>query len=290
MASLDLHNKRVLAALAIAVVLPLAIVESIAAWRLPSRVPTASDWESAQARVRSEHKDGELIVFAPAWLDQIGRSHLGDRMPLSMVGRASEDRYGRVWVVGLRNAVADAVRGGTLVSSERFGQLTVSLWEKPSVKVLYDFVESWDQARISVLRGADDKPCLVEGPEARKCPQSKVERRTAEVDYQPRRSLLVPIEAGATTRIEYDVTLGSKLVVFVGLHDYYARKSADGKLDVRVSIDGAELRHVEHGNNSGWQRLAIDTPGMTGQHTVRIDVSAKSAAWRIAAIAAEVQQ
>ena len=139
-----------------------------------------------------------------------------------------------------------------------------------------------------VVRG-NEQPCLVDG-DGRKCPQSRVEIRTAEVDYLPRRGIVVPIESGAATRIEYDVELGRKLIAFVGLHDYYARKSADGKLDLRVFIDGAEKAHVEHGNQNGWQRIEIDTAGMKGQHAVRFEVAARSAAWRTAVVAGEVQQ
>ncbi len=286
--ALDSHITRVMAAVAAAVIFPIAVVESIAAYRLPARVASADDWTKASARVRKDFASGDLLVFAPAWVDQIGRSKLGDLMPVEMIARSSDDAYGRVWVVGVRGARAELPASAKLVSSEQLGQLTVSLYEKPAVKILYDFVAHFEAARVTLVRN-EERPCLGDG-EARKCGQSRIERRTAEVDYQPRRAILVPVEAGATTRLEYDVELGSKLVVYVGLHDYYARKSADGKLDVRIAIDGQEKRHVEHRNDGGWERVELDTRGLTGQHTVRFDVSAKAAVWRIGAIAAEVQQ
>ncbi len=283
------HHKRILAAIAAAVILPLALVEAIAAYRLPARVATPADWSGAAAEVKRGFAEGDLLIFAPAWLDPLGRSHLGELTPPAMLGRASDDRYARIWVVGMRDAQPDAVRGATLRSSQRHGQLTVSLYEKPAVRVLTDLVERFDAARVSIVRGGDEKPCLVDGP-GRKCPQSRVERRITEVEYEPRRAVLAPIEAGGTTRVEWDVELGGKLVIFVGLHDYYARKVADGKLTVRVAIDGAEKHAVEHANGDGWRRIELATAGLAGSHTVRVEVSAKAAAWRLAAIAGEVQQ
>lgn len=282
-------RKKVLAAVVAAIILPIAIVEAIAAWRLPARVPTASDWASASARVRREWQPGDLLIFAPSWLDQIGRSHLGDLTSVEMLGRADDDRYARIWVVGLRAARSAETAHATEQSRDVFGQLTVARYEQPAATVKLDFVAAFNEARVTSIKRDVEKPCLADG-ETRRCSGTVIERRTTEVEYEPRRAILVPIDADAITRLEYDVELGKQLVVHLGLHDYYARKVADGPIDLRVLIDGVERTNIHHGNRDGWRRIDIDTSTLApGKHVVRFEVSAKAAAWRLAAIAAEAR-
>jgi hypothetical protein len=111
-----------------------------------------------------------------------------------------------------------------------------------------------------------------------------------EIDYQPRYGVVVPAEAGLRTIVEYaDVPaaawVGAELVVWLGLHDYYARKTESGPVDVVVEV--GSRRAARSVPPAGWHRLALrpDGPG-----PVRIEVSAKDARARHLGLAAEVRR
>jgi hypothetical protein len=100
-----------------------------------------------------------------------------------------------------------------------------------------------------------------------------------EIDYQPRRGILAPLQQGRATTLEWTgVPAARTLVGWVGLHDYYARKSADGPIQLKLMIDGKLARTVDARNADGWKRFELDLP--PGPHTVRVELSAPNAAWR----------
>jgi hypothetical protein len=278
---------RLAAALAVALA-ALALVETAVALTAPARAPAAADWEAAAAEVRAAFADGDLIVFAPAWADQVGRAHL--EVPVEMAGRADADRYRRVWEVSIRGAHAPEAAGARLVRQTRHGRVTVALFEKPSVTVGYDFTARLDEARVTQVYGSDEQPCYRDGPGFH-CAGTRIERRTLEVDYRPHRGILCPAVAARTTRIEFaEVPLGAQLVGYTGLHDYYSRKNADGPVDLRVFIDGRERLAVRHQNRDGWRRFSVDTRGESGgAHRVRFEVSAPQPAWRTFGFHAETR-
>src|SRR5256885_922342 len=83
------------------------------------------------------------------------------------------------------------------------------------------------------------------------------ERRTLEVDYRPRRGILTPVDGARTTALEFTTALlGTQLVGYTGMHDYYARKSGDGPVDFRLLIDGRVRLTLRHHNQDGWRRFA----------------------------------
>ena len=85
--------------------------------------------------------------------------------------------------------------------------------------------------------------------------------------------------------------LGKSLVVYSGMHDYYARKNSDAKVDFRVSIDGQERLNVQVGNDDKWSRFEIDTKRWAGtRHEVRFDVFARSPQWRNLGFHAEARR
>lgn len=247
----------------------LALIETAQALLGPGREASEADWKAAAAEVRAGFHPGDLIVFAPYWADQTGRMHLGDLVTVEMAGRADADRYGRIWEVAIRGARAPETRDLVPVRRGQHGRVTVALYQKPAVQIAYDFTTAFSQARVS--------------------PGTRAEPRTLEIDYQPRRGLLTPVERGRTTTIEYpDVPLGRTLVGYTGLHDYYSRKRADGPVDFKVFIDGEEKLAVRHGNDDGWRRFSVETkPGL---HTVRFEVSAKDPAFRTFGFHAEARR
>ena len=250
----------------LALVALIAVVESANALWAPHRVASDADWIDAAAEVRAGFKDGDLVAIAPAWSDQVGRQFLGEFISVEMAGRADADRYPRVWEVSIRGARAPETLGAKLIKEAQHGRVRVALYEKPSVRVLYDFTTHVVEA---ITNG-------------------RVEPRTLEVDYRPHRGLLIPAEPRAT-RVEFrDVGLGSKLVGYTGLHDYYSRKNGDGTVDFRVFVDDKPALQITHKNDDGWRRFEIATT--PGRHDVRFEIAAPNPAWRTFGFHAEARE
>jgi len=256
------------AAIFAAVVALLALVETGVALTARARVATDADWQAAAAEVRAGFTAGDVIAFAPAWVDQIGRAHLGDLVTVEMAGRSDADRYARVWEVSIRGERAPETKGARLVRQSQHGRVRVALYEKSATPVLYDFTQHAQEligGRFSV--------------------------RTLEIDYRPRRGILVQPSPQPTTFQWREVPLGSSLVVYAGLHDYYARKSADGIVDFSVDVDGVEKLRARIGNDDGWRRFDIDTTRLAGgRHDVRFLVSSAQPAWRNLGFHAEARR
>jgi hypothetical protein len=249
------HRAAVIVAALIAL---LALVETGAALTARARVATDGDWAAAAAEVRAGFGPGDVIAFAPGWVDPIGRAALGDLVTVEMAGRSDVDRYARVWEVSIRGAHSPDTDGARLVHATQHGRVRVALFEKSATPVVYDFTAHAEE--------------LIGG---------RYERRTLEIDYRPRRGILVPVAAQPTTYQWREVPLGDTLVVYAGLHDYYARKSADGVVDLRVDVDGVPKLTARIGNADGWRRFTLDTRALAGaRHAVTFRVSAANPAWR----------
>jgi hypothetical protein len=251
---------------ALGIVALVAAVESANALWAPGRVAGDADWINVTAEVRAGFREGDLIVIAPEWSDQLGRQYLGEMIPVEMAGRADADRYARVWEVSIRGARAPETKGLKAIHQSQHGRVHLALYEKPSVRVLFDFTSRFAQAISS----------------------GRAEPRTLEIDYRPHRGVLVPAEV-KPTRIEYrDAQLGGKLVGYTGLHDYYSRKNGDGPVDFRLFVDDAKVLDVRHHNDEGWRRFEV--PTTPGRHTVRFEVSAPNPSWRTFGFHAEARQ
>ncbi len=274
------------AVVAAALVALLALVETATALTARLRVAGDDDWRAAAAEVRAGFTAGDLIVFAPGWVDQIGRAWLGDLIPVEMAGRSDADRYARVWVVSIRGARAPEAAGARLARTTQHGRVRVTLYDKTAQPLVWDFTAHADEARVTQsLPGTPARaatPCYGDPQNGWRCAGSHVERRTLEVDYRPRRGLLVPADGARTTHVDFaEAPLGGTLVVYAGMHDYYARKNAEGPVDFRVAVDGKELLAARVGNGDGWRRFDLDTRAFAGgRHAVRFDVSAANSAWR----------
>ena len=169
----------------------------------------------------------------------------------------------------------------------------MALYEKPSVSVLYDFTAHADEARVTqTIGGAAETPCYHDSGAIGRCPGSRVERRTMEIDYRPRRGILAPADNNRTTHVTFgEVPLGKSLVVYAGIHDYYARKNSDAPVDFKLSIDGQEKLNVHVGNDDRWSRFEIDTSQLAGtRHEVRWDVFARNPQWRNLGFHAEARR
>jgi hypothetical protein len=208
-----------------ALVIGLAAWEIITLWRVHADAPTADDWQTAQAVVRKAFRRGDLIVFAPAWVDPVGRAYLGDLMTLEDVARPDAGRYGRIWEVSIRGAVAPEVRGLAAVDDRTAGEVRVRLFERPAPRTVWS---------------TNDRAHLLE------------------VDFTPHLCVLLPPSRDALTPGRLDlgtVPLGTELRVWAGLSDFRARKENWAAVMVRVLVDDNEGARASVANDDGWLGL-----------------------------------
>jgi hypothetical protein len=214
----------------------------LAAWEIGTlahvhaAAPDDADWKAATALIRAEFKPGQdLIVFAPAWVDPVGRQWLGDHLGLDDLARMDAARYARLWEVSVRGAVPpETERLGAPTYTVHFGGVRVRRFEQKPASVIW-------------------------------APQEGQEIQ--EVAHTPRRCV-----RGLGKHDFHAVSLGSTLQVYAGLADVWARRDNRAYARVRVLVDGQEVASASIGNDDGWKRLAPVTT-TPGPHEVSFDVS-----------------
>lgn len=235
----------------LAALLPAALLVTVAVWeigataRAPSGVPGDADWARAAASVRERIAPGELVVFAPRWVDPVGRLHAGDLLSLEDAARMDAARYPAIWELSIRGARAPETRGLRAASTDRFGGVTVRRFEQEPAVVVSDLVAL--------------------------APPSKVV--LAEVGFAPHRCVqLVPPPERSLPLSFGTIPLGSALVGYVGLADVFTRRDVRNPGRLEVQIDGATVATITVGVDDGWRRFEVATT--PGEHTVEVIATA----------------
>ena len=219
-----------------------ALWEIWASARAGSDVPGDPAWAAAATAVRERHAPGELIVFAPRWIDPVGRMHLGDLLPIDMAARMDDARYATVWELSIRAAEAPEARGRRVDWSRDAGGGRVRRLVREPVHVLTDFVADFARARV-------------EGRAV-----GRVEVRLEEVGFEPHRCVRVEPQPDQTVRVRYPgARLGTRLVGYVGLADVFTRRDVRAPGELAVHIDGRQVAAVRAGVDDGWVRFEAET-------------------------------
>lgn len=222
----------------------LSLWEVCATPRNAASVPSDRAWGKVAKLVRSEHRAGDLIVFAPRWIDPVGRLHLGDLIPIDMAARMDAERYARIWEISIRGERAPETAGLTPAKTAKEAGIAVRLFERTPVTVLTDIRE-----QLSVMRTDGARPSL----------------ELAEVGFTPKRCLQVTPSPGRPVRMTFaGLSLGSRLVGGVGLADVFTRRDIRAPGSLAIEIGGKVLATVTAGVDDGWVRFDIPTtPGIT---------------------------
>jgi hypothetical protein len=231
-----------LAAVPAVLLAAIAIWEATSAPRAGAGVPEDDAWTRAAAVVRAGHRPGDLIVFAPGWIDPVGRLHLGDLIPLDMAARMDADRYGRIWELSIRGARAPDTAGLSPALTHEEGGVTVRRFEREPAQILADLRERLPTARVE---GAAAPPRL----------------ELAEVGFTPRRCILVVPRPGAPVRVTFPDLPAGRLVGHVGLADVFTRRDERRPGRLTALQHGRALAEVTAGVDDGWLRFAAPAPG-----------------------------
>lgn len=277
------RSGRVLAGMAPALALLLcALWELWASARAGSDVPGDAAWAAAAEAVRARHQAGDLIVFAPDWIDPVGRLHLGDLIPVDMAARMDDARYGTLWELSIRGAEAAEARGRRLDWRADFDGVRVRRLVRAPAVVLTDFVDALDRARPSVRPSVLTEGRVVNGPEV----------RLEEVGFAPHRCVRVEPWPGETVRIHYPgVRLGTRLVGHVGLADVFTRRDVRDPGALSVRVDGREVASARFGVDDGWVRFEAETrPAERADVVFAATAVGPGARERLVCFAAEARQ
>jgi hypothetical protein len=224
---------------------PALLLIAISAWEMcaarrdAASVPEADAWRAAAAVVRAGYRPGDLIVFAPDWIDPVGRMHLGDLIPLPVAARMDAARYGRIWELAIRGAHAPDVRGLAPVAAEDHGGVAVRRYERAPAVVVGDVLD-----RLATATSDGPRPTL----------------ELTEVGFAPHRCVQISPAPGQPVRIAFPgLPLGRELVGYAGIADVFTRRDvrSPGRLD--VEIGGAVVASVAPGVDDGWVRFAAPT-------------------------------
>jgi hypothetical protein len=261
--------------------IPALVLVVVAAWSTcriegaPDGVPGDAAWREAAAAVRARHHAGDLIVFAPAWVDPVGRLHLGDLIPVEMAARMDADRHGTIWELSIRGARAPESRGLTPAWQGSFGGVSARLFERPPIEVATDLVAAFASGSVRV-----------DGPRARG-PSVEV----AEVGFAPRRCVQVVPQPGRTVTMTWPgVEVGRELVGYVGLADVFTRRDVRDPGELAVRIGGREVARVRVGVDDGWVRFAAPTTPGRGDVVVEATAVGERARDRLICFAAEARR
>ncbi len=263
----------------LAALVPAILLVAVSVWeigataRARGSVPGDAAWRAAGDAVRERHADGELIVFAPRWIDPVGRLHLGDLISVDDATRMDADRYGVIWELSIRGARAPETAGLTPAWSQDFDGVTVRRFERTPAVVVTDLV-----AEASRIQAGADKTC---GPDV----------VITEVGFEPHRCVRVIPKAGKSVTLDYGtVELGGTLVGHVGLADVFTRRDVRTPAQLDVMIDGEVVATRRFGVDDGWQRFeAATTPGPHQLQVIATSVHPKGKD-RVVCFAAEARQ
>lgn len=228
------------ATLAAAAVLVLAVWEIATLARVRAAAPREADWRAAAAAVEADLEPRDLVVFAPAWVDPVGRMALGHRLSLDDLARMDAARYARIWELSIRGARAPETAGlGRPAFDRVFGAVRVRRYDRPAGAAAEVVWALHDQAPV------------------------------AEVAHRPHRCVILrpPAKRDAGT-----VTLGSQLVVTAGLSDVWARRDNRAFARLDVIVDGEKVTSAVVGNDSGWVALPVVST-IPGPHQVRFEAA-----------------
>ena len=218
----------------------ISLWEVCAARRDAAAVPGDAAWHAAAERVRAGYRPGDLIVFAPAWIDPVGRMQLGDLISLDAAARMDAARYGRIWELAIRGARSPDTAGLSPVSADDDGGVVVRRYERAPAIVVGDVLD-----RLATATTTGTRPTL----------------ELAEVGFAPHRCLQVSPAPGTPLRVAFPgFPLGRELVGYVGIADVFTRRDVRSPVRLEVELAGRIIASAEAGVDDGWVRFAAATP------------------------------
>ena len=264
------------------------VVELLAHVKQSHGAPSDADWNAARDAVRATQQPGDLVVFAPSWVDPLGRKWFGrDLATVAREARADEARFARALEVSIRGQHVPELRAWKKTSERSVGAITITVLENPSpVRVLDDLLAHDGPQGMRVVRA--------EGGREQECAFSKGQVQTGNLgfgpaipgdkfqcaggsfvgitvmpvlDYSARRCFYAsPAGGAAAIRIEFkQVQLGTVLHGHHGLYVEAERMRDGAPVTLAFRIGDKSLGRVVHVDGDGWKPFELPTAEWAGQ-------------------------
>jgi hypothetical protein len=260
----------------IAIVGALALVSasllSLVFWaRLPGRLPADADYQRAEALIRSQVREGDIIVLAPSWAER-GRQFLTSAPVYAGYDFTEEPPHGtdRIWLVALADAprfsLEDARRAlqsqaSPAAAGERIGQLWVEPYSLKRKPQLFSFTDSISKASATV-EWTRDEPCRRLPSGALQCSRgdwNKLQPGWFEVNERPAYCLWAHPTDNGSIRLSYPAVPSGELRGWAAI----VGQAAEGRgasVEIQVDVDGKYLRQFSFPNAIGKQPFAVALP------------------------------
>jgi hypothetical protein len=280
-----LRFTRFLPALALAV----AILELALHLRQTRPRDDASDYLAVRAALSNDLTPNDLIVFAPAWTEPVGRKAFGDVLGMERAGYADTSRYARIFEVSRDLETLWSLSAIPVREVRSFGGLSVREHIPSAPELVRDDLLLHIPTQAQVFAGdracpwtqgrAEAGPWGVAKPSATYACGGVWSAKIMLLDggYQSRYCMYTP----PGTRIEFeDVEFAKQIVVHLGFHRAQEQAAQTEGVQVTASVN-AELpsgvisrRELGKGSHregegsfgqKGWSEFRIETPALDGQ-------------------------
>jgi hypothetical protein len=247
------------------------------------------DWLAARDAVKAEAKPEDLVIFAPFWVDPIGRRWFGDELAgLKREARPDETRFPRAFEVGIRGDHRPELEGWKKVSERQVGKVTIGLYENPApVKLHTDLLDLVGPERMTVSRseGQNESPCPwqhgVGQPGGLGVPQGVAlpgDRFVCSgggyvglavlhaLDHHPHLCLFASPQGGGSLKIKFsNVRFGTALHGHSGVQWVTERVPSLDRASVTFSAFDRPIGQNVHKIGAGWTGFEFPTPELAGK-------------------------
>ena len=275
-----------------AIAIPIVgIVELAAHLHQTRRGPSASDYDAAHRFAQSQMRKADLLVFAPAWLEPIGRKEFSDLVTPELAGVVDEQRYQRAVEVSVRGTPHPALDGWTQKESSTFGDLRVRILENPKFEPRLDTLSKHvNPSGLEVQAAGSPCPFTRTGASGATWGFGTPKERfacgggfvglisTFSLDYRPRTCILAPPPgSGRTLRLRFrDIHFGTRIVGHHGIHGQWEHRLEQPTVTATfrvLAIEASDPMHlrerdlgsITHRNGGGWLGFEINTREISGE-------------------------
>lgn len=266
-------SSKVLARRTLLLLAMVAAIEVVLGWRAYSDLVDTDDWSSARSAIEAL-PDDEPIYLATEWLGPRARMELPRLRKLDEVARPDLRGHAVFHVLGVGDHVwsdrlhADLEGSPMPRRRERreLGGLSLTTYvEDAPARVISSWVDL-DGLQVETDAG----PCRGRGPW--RCTEGLVERAVAEIDYVPRRCILLDVPDGRTVTVTAsEMPTGNVLRGHLGFHDFNRRLRSDAPVTLTVRVDGVPVARWVVTDAQGWWPFAV--PTSPGRHEVTIELT-----------------
>ena len=250
-------------------------------------VPDA-DWIAAREAVKTEAKPEDLVIFAPFWVDPVGRRWFGDDLAgIKREARPDETRFPRAIEVGIRGEHRPELDGWKKLSEHQVGKVTIGVYENPAKTLVHvDLLDLASPERMTVSRveGAGESPCAWQrgtgqagGLGVPQGPAVPAERFVCSgggyvglavlhaLDHHPHLCLFVSPQGGNIKVRFANVTFGSLLHGHSGMQWQSERTPSQERIQVAFSAFDRPIGQSVHKVGAGWSGFEFPTPELANK-------------------------